>query len=510
MTRLSNDDINQLKSYTEVATTGDTALVAVSFDYVYGKDGIVVTIDAKDPTTMGYSVTMPNANTVAFNPSVPTGHTIRLQRETDIDKMGYVFTSGALFIASNMDANFEQIRHAQQDVRDAFNVLRSDFSSVNAASNTAVNAANTALTAANLSYSLLSPFIVGGALSVYTKAQIDALIATGGKSTVLSIESGGTGATTAILARANLGVPSTSDMNATISANTTGKMDKAANLNDVQDKVKARTNLGVYSTSDVDAKFNYPFAAGGTFSGLNISTLGINNYISVVTANSVVVADSNGLSRVCRNINISLDLRLSNQLNGTDIAGEPLASTWYYVYIIYNPSTNTTKGVFSTSVNAPNLGAAFTGYTYYTRVGAVRTDTSAALLQTLQCGRHAQYVVTTASNVPSLPILASGVAGNVNTAVWVAIGLSAFAPQTTVSILLTVTWGALQGAITVAPNNKYGSIASAVNPPPCMWACTAAIGSFSPARLFVESSNIYWSCNTAGSSIRIYGWEDNL
>ena len=244
MTRLSNNDINQLKSYTEVVTTGNTALIAVSFDYVYGKDGIVVTIDAKDPTTMGYTVTMPNETTVAFSPPVPTGHTIRLQRETNIDKMEYIFTSGALFIASNMDANFEKIRHAQQDVRDAFNVLRNDFSSVNAATNTAVNAANTALTAANLSYSLLSPFIVGGALSVYTKAQIDALIATGGKSTVFSIASGGTGATTAEEARANLGVPSTSDINA--------KMDKAANLNDVQDKAAARTNLGVYSKGAVD------------------------------------------------------------------------------------------------------------------------------------------------------------------------------------------------------------------------------------------------------------------
>lgn len=144
MTCLSNDNINQLKSYTEVVTKENTASVAVSFDYVYGKDGIVVTIDAKDPTTIGYSVTMPNANTVAFYPSVPTGHTIRLQRETDIDKIGYVFTSGALFIASNMDANFEQIRHAQQEVKDSFDFLENNTLGVVEAAKAAIDHANEA------------------------------------------------------------------------------------------------------------------------------------------------------------------------------------------------------------------------------------------------------------------------------------------------------------------------------------------------------------------------------
>ena len=51
-------------------------------------------------------------------------------------------------------------------------------------------------------------------------------------------------------------------------------------------------------------------------------------------------------------------------------------TTWYYVYIIRKDSDGTIDVVFDTSITAANKPA---GYTYYLRIGAVRTDGSANL-----------------------------------------------------------------------------------------------------------------------------------
>ncbi|HCM0366591.1 TPA: hypothetical protein N2619_004546, partial [Salmonella enterica] len=66
-----------------------------------------------------------NAVTLKVEPAIPEG-TVRIERETDIDKMKYIFDAGALFIDQNVDADFKQIVHSQQEVRDGFIKLRSD------------------------------------------------------------------------------------------------------------------------------------------------------------------------------------------------------------------------------------------------------------------------------------------------------------------------------------------------------------------------------------------------
>ena len=248
MTQLSNDGTNKVRSYTEVVTSVATPSVEITFDYVYGTDGVLVTIDGVDPTTLGITATMSNKTTVAFSPHVGSGHTIKLQRVTNIDLISYAFTSGALFIASNMDANFAQVLKSQQDVLDAFSVVNTTFETVAALATLANKTATQASEDVSALQTALEPVIVNGVVEVYSKPEVDALIATGGIDTVIPVAAGGTGATTAAEARANLGVPSTSDINAQIS----GKMDKAANLNDLQYKAAARTNLDVYNKGDVD------------------------------------------------------------------------------------------------------------------------------------------------------------------------------------------------------------------------------------------------------------------
>ena len=158
------------------------------------------------------------------------------------------------------------------------------------------------------------------------------------------------------------------------------------------------------------------------FSGLKIATTGVSNYTSTVTAAYVSV--QNGTNAIALQSVSVAPVIDGNGVNGLD-TGTLAASTWYYVYVIYNGTT--TAGLFSLSSTSPTLPS---GYTYFARVGAVRTDSSGYrfLLQTLQYGRFAQWVVLVGSNVPCLPTIASGVIGNVTTPTWVASSMASFAP----------------------------------------------------------------------------------
>ena len=117
--------MNNLKSYTEYAVTTPTTDFVIGFDFNYGTDAVNVTVDGVPATDAGYSVIYLNSTTMQLSPAVPSG-VVRLQRETDIDAPDNQFTAGAKFIASNMDENFTQIRHSQQEVRDGFSKLSDD------------------------------------------------------------------------------------------------------------------------------------------------------------------------------------------------------------------------------------------------------------------------------------------------------------------------------------------------------------------------------------------------
>lgn len=117
--------MNNLKSYTEYAVTTPTTDFVIGFEFNYGTDAVNVTVDNVPATEAGYSVIYLNSTTMRLSPAVPSG-VVRLQRETNIDVPDNKFTAGAKFNASNMDENFSQIRHSQQEVRDGFSKLSDD------------------------------------------------------------------------------------------------------------------------------------------------------------------------------------------------------------------------------------------------------------------------------------------------------------------------------------------------------------------------------------------------
>ena len=118
--------INEDTSFIEYPVDQPTQDFVTNFDTIGGTtDVVLVTVDGDltDTPTSSYTVQQINHNTWRVTPEVQTGSVVRLYRVTDIDEMMHVFTAGAKFIARNMDNNFKQIRHSQQELRDTFQNL---------------------------------------------------------------------------------------------------------------------------------------------------------------------------------------------------------------------------------------------------------------------------------------------------------------------------------------------------------------------------------------------------
>ena len=140
--------INELKSYTEYNVNTPTSVFTIGFEYEYNVDGINIYVDDVEATAAGYTVQHDSQGTVTLTPAVPSG-VVRLSRETNIDTSAHTFSAGAKFTAGNMDENFKQVRHAQQEVRDVVLRTASEFSTLEANATAALNAANTAVNTAN-------------------------------------------------------------------------------------------------------------------------------------------------------------------------------------------------------------------------------------------------------------------------------------------------------------------------------------------------------------------------
>lgn len=224
-----------------------------------------------------------------------------------------------------------------------------------------------------------------------------------------------------------------------------------------------------------------------------------------VTADRLVVGTATSIWRTISTINVTISTAASGA-NGLD-TGAMANSTWYAVWVIYNPTTDTIAGLISTSSTTPTLPS---GYTYRARVGWVRYAT-AALARTLQYGNRVQYVVTTGSQTPNLPIMASGSAGSTTVPTWVAVAWANYAPST-ISVLLAVAGSAnIAGQVNVAPNNSYGGNASTSNPP--MYQTNGSNYAYAPTiscDMTPESSNVYWASNAAQGFLLCRGWIDNL
>jgi len=268
---------------------------------------------------------------------------------------------------------------------------------------------------------------------------------------------------------------------------------------------------GALSVSGPITSGGNPIALPGAFSGLKIATIGASNYTSVITANAIALSTAAGATFIAKNVNVSPNIT-SVGANGID-TGSVSASTWYFVYVIYNPTTLAMAGLFSLSSTAPTLPA---GFASFARVGAVRTDGSASkyFISTMQCGRRVQYVVQSTGNFIVPVTIASGAAGTYNASSYspVAYPISSAIPPTACEVEFEIgcgTGGQVVG-VSMTSGIAYAGGFGAVPPVPYNNVNNNSNSAAMVYRAFIQSGNIYY----AGSGVYCYcyalGWEDNL
>lgn len=236
-----------------------------------------------------------------------------------------------------------------------------------------------------------------------------------------------------------------------------------------------------------------------------------------VTANNVVMTDGQYFLPTGA-LSAPLNLGSSGSVNQLD-TGSIASASWYYVFAISNGVTMGTLA--SLSATAPTLPS---GYTFFARIGALRTAAGVAqLMGTSQLGRTVQYVVGLAQTTV-VPNIAAGVAGtwSATSPTLATASITGVVPATASKIRIIATTayaGAGTAALLVAPSTSYGGTNNGPSGSNGMlWpislnaadGATAAAAQTAMAEFLLETTTIAWAADRSGGAIACMGWEDNL
>ena len=278
---------------------------------------------------------------------------------------------------------------------------------------------------------------------------------------------------------------------------------------------------GSYTNANitVDAQGRITVASSGTassggcvkgeYSGLSIKVT--STTALTVAANEISLSTNANAYLTARSVSVSVATGTSGA-NGID-TGSLAINTFYAVYVISNGTT--TAGLLSLSATAPTLPS---GYTYFARVGWVRSASGSGLLYTIQYGAQAQYVLD-GTQLAQLPAIASGAAGTYSTSAaitWSTLTFQNVAPTTAFALILQASTSSNAGIYhaAVAPNASYGGYASLKPAPIATYSLSAASSGGClfevTGRILLESTYIYYFGSNAVNKCVILGWEDNL
>ena len=241
----------------------------------------------------------------------------------------------------------------------------------------------------------------------------------------------------------------------------------------------------------------------GSFSDLKASAPGTNATVTV-TADAICLKNASNEQVVLNAVSVAPSLAASGA-NGLD-TGASVASTWYYVWVIWNGTT--ASGLLSLSATSPTMPV---GYTHKAMISVVRSDSTANKfpISFIQAGDDWQYKPAAGSNlVGATPLAASGIAGSVITPTYVAVSVSNYVPQIATSVDVQVSLSAANGNVLASPSAQYTTAAAVflklANP-----AATAAANS-SGRRMVLESTSIYWASNASDGGLYINGFKLGL
>ena len=243
----------------------------------------------------------------------------------------------------------------------------------------------------------------------------------------------------------------------------------------------------------------------GACKNLVISTTGTNASVSV-SFDELVLGDATGRRKVVRNQALTINM--------AGAIGDPLslsvgplsANTWYAIHVWDNGvSTTATADPSATAPTAP------TGYVggVSAKAGWIRTDSSGSKfpLGILTNDRSTKYRQAAGSNVSSMPVMASGVAGG--TGAFSAVAVGAFVPPSASKIHVSLVGVHSNTSSAVGPNNTYTFGSGATTSAPISNSTTASsVVLASSGQMILESSNIYYYSDTPSSNLCCVGWED--
>ena len=257
-------------------------------------------------------------------------------------------------------------------------------------------------------------------------------------------------------------------------------------------------------TADSDAA-NKAFVIGSVPQGIQGESRNLKidytgtGHAFTLTADAITIKNAADAYRTLRNVSLTIDASTTGA-NGLE-SGSVAASTWYYVFVIWNETT--IAGLVSTS-RSPTLPS---GYTYSARVGAFYSDaTNKYPLSGYQRGSEFSYLVRAGSNLSSsFPIIASGVIGSISTPTYVSSGLTSFIPDTARSVIIAAENNT--STLMIAHADGYGP-ANGTNIP-TYW---TSHGSASTSHVFnmpLLNQNIWIASAGANNKVRCAGWIDS-
>lgn len=257
--------------------------------------------------------------------------------------------------------------------------------------------------------------------------------------------------------------------------------------------------VGVYNAGRIHSATLHASAPGGAFKKLSVawsSTTAV-----ALTADEVIVEDTNLNTRRISSVSLTLGTGTSGA-NGLD-TGALAASTWYYLWAIFNPSTNTQAILMSLSSTAPTMPS---GYTYKALLSAIFLDGSNNIMGFKQLGREYQWVV--GSNLSTARAIATGASGNPSTPTFTATSISNFIPTPVASVgKFYLNDASGSNSSVLAPNASYGGLSSATNTPPLM--TNAGAISSSSGEFVLETTNVYYASG-GGTTAYCLGFRLNI
>lgn len=247
-----------------------------------------------------------------------------------------------------------------------------------------------------------------------------------------------------------------------------------------------------------------------------------------ILADEIALEDGNGgVFRVDTSYAYSCTVDLTSSGAGGLDTGSVVASTWYFYWVIFNPSTNAVSCIASIA-SAPGSITKPSGYTFAARVGANATDASAnkCLYRVQQYGRVAHYVATGANagcsannslgpiafatgnqvtcTTASPALVAKQVTGN---------GFPAPVTAVRVNAVGNATAGGNTGTcMLIAPSSAYsGTNNGPAGTNSLIWQMPDIVGTIASGWFTLESNSLYYAAGGSGTQVgAVADWEDGL